>query len=298
MRLELPRAVLADGLKCHVISQSQFNEAAAMTGQAAAVQLKDDEALYTTIKMHDGYYDEEMTALKEQTEVHFSVNGVSYTRKIADVREDKIANAYAVATVLVVSDNTYAQVLSDAGDNIAYLRGFILDDAIGREDMAHAIDRVVPGELDGENGLIETGLDVDRDFEAYIFRYRNAFSSLGVAVFIAFFVGIMFLVVTGSVLYYKQMAESENDAQRYRILSNIGMSRKQISASVAIQLGLIFGVPFIFGTIDALFALRMLNSIIPQQLMLRAIMMIIIYAVMYSVYYVVTWKNYKKKVLA
>ena len=298
MRLELPRAVLSDELRCHIISQSQFNEAAAMTGQASAVELEDDEVLYTTIKMHDAYYDEEMTALQEQAEVYFSVNDAPYTLKTADVREDKIANAFAVATMLVVSDKTYAQILTDAGDNIAYLREFMLDDPIGLEDMARAIDQVIPGELDGENGLIETGLDVDRDFETYIFGYRDTFSSLGVAVFIAFFTGIMFLVVTGSVLYYKQMAESENDMQRYRILSNIGMSARQISGSVAIQLGIIFSVPFVFGTIDALFALRMLDSIIAQSLMLRAIMVIIIYAVLYSVYYVITWKNYKKKVLA
>ncbi|MDD5017683.1 MAG: ABC transporter permease [Eubacteriales bacterium] len=304
MRLVLPRMEFNDTYKGgisegYVISQSQFNEAAKFTGQAQKISLRDNEMLYTDQSLHYSAYNADyLENMQKLNTLEFSVNDASYTLNIVDVCDDKITNGYTVGTVAVVSDNAFAQILKDAGDNVAYLRSYMLNDPIAAEEMINEIDSLIPGELNGENGPLETGLSVDRDFESYMFKFRSSFSSLGVAVFIAFFVGIMFLVVTGSVLYYKQMAESDNDAQRYRTLSNIGMSKKQISGSVAIQLGLIFGVPFIFGTIDALFALRMLDCVIPQKLMLRAMMVIVIYAVMYSLYYVITWKNYKKKVLA
>ena len=299
MRLELPRIMIDDVGKGYVVSQSQFNEAAGLTGQVEEVDLQDDEMLYTAQGVYDwgssaDFYEE----LGQKETIAFRTGDADYVLRPVDIRADKITNGYNVGTVLVVSDDTYAQIRADAGDDIAYLRGLMLDDPLLAEDMIDEIDRVIPGELDGENGMLETGLEIDRDLESYVFRYRDAFATLGIALFFAFFIGIMFLVVTGSVLYYKQMAESDNDQKRYRVLSNIGMSPRQISSSVGIQLSIIFGVPLVLGAIDALFALSLLDHMLPNKLMLRAVMVLVMYAVMYSIYFLITWRNYRKKVRA
>lgn len=297
MRLALPRIEIAEVGKGYAVSQSQFNEAARLTGQAKEVALQDDEMLYTSLGFYDwGGNGEFYEDLAQKETMAFQAGGVDYELKPIDIRADKITNGYATGTVLVVSDSTYARIRADAGDDIVYLRGLMLDDPLLADDMMGEIDRVIPGELDNEPGTLETGLDVDRDLESYVFRYRMEFATLGIALFFAFFIGLMFLVVTGSVLYYKQMAESDNDQKRYRVLSNIGMSPRQISSSVGIQLGIIFGVPLVLGAIDALFALSLLDHMLPHKLMMRAVMVLAIYAVMYSIYFLITWRNYRKKV--
>ena len=77
----------------------------------------------------------------------------------------------------------------------------------------------------------------------------------GSYVFIGIFIGILFVVSTGSIMYYKQLTEAHEDKNRYSILSKIGLSKKETLRIVSKQLGFIFVMPLLFAILNSIAAL-------------------------------------------
>jgi putative ABC transport system permease protein len=59
-------------------------------------------------------------------------------------------------------------------------------------------------------------------------------------VFILGFLGLVFIMATGSIIYFKQLSEVTSDKSRYEILSKIGVSNRDISMSILKQNVFIF----------------------------------------------------------
>jgi len=53
---------------------------------------------------------------------------------------------------------------------------------------------------------------------------KRQIATIGTTVFITAFLGLAFLLTTGSILYFKQMAEAEDERESYIILRKIGFS--------------------------------------------------------------------------
>ena len=53
---------------------------------------------------------------------------------------------------------------------------------------------------------------------------KEQIATIGTTVFITAFLGLAFLLTTGSILYFKQMAEAEDERESYIILRKIGFS--------------------------------------------------------------------------
>ena len=58
--------------------------------------------------------------------------------------------------------------------------------------------------------------------------YEGGIQTNGLLIFIAGFLGLVFLVSTGSILYFKQMTEAEQEKQSYATLRQLGFSVKDI----------------------------------------------------------------------
>ncbi len=64
-----------------------------------------------------------------------------------------------------------------------------------------------------------------------------------------------FLLTTGSILYFKQMAEAEDEKGSYTTLRNMGFSTTDIRGIYAKQL-FGFGVSFLIGLLHRIFAVK------------------------------------------
>ena len=64
----------------------------------------------------------------------------------------------------------------------------------------------------------------------------------------------MFLMVTALIIYFKQISEGYDDKERFVIMQKVGMSNKEVKASIASQVRTVFLLPIIVAAIHVAFA--------------------------------------------
>lgn len=84
---------------------------------------------------------------------------------------------------------------------------------------------------------------------SYYAEYRVGIENAGLNVFILGFLGLVFLLALGSVLYFKQLTEATGDISRYDILKKIGVSKKEIRTSIIKQNAVVFMLPLLVGIV-------------------------------------------------
>ncbi|MCQ6531245.1 ABC transporter permease, partial [Bacillus mycoides] len=122
----------------------------------------------------------------------------------------------------------------------------------------------------------------------------------GLFIFCGFFLGVVFLLATGSIIYFKQVAEAHADRERYTILQKVGVTKTEIKRTIAKQMGFIFGIPLIVGichSIVATFGVKnFLDGLIGvnSAFFMPLIISTGVYSVIYVVYYFLTVRSYYK----
>ena len=122
-------------------------------------------------------------------------------------------------------------------------------------------------------------------------------SSLGVTtiiIFIAIYLGIIFLIASSAILALKQLTESSDNKQRYTILRKIGCDEKMINKSLFRQIGIFFIMPLILAIIHSIFgiqfALNVLSGIASKKELIPSIIATIItIGGIYGAYFLVTY---------
>lgn len=115
--------------------------------------------------------------------------------------------------------------------------------------------------------------------------------------FIGLFVSVLFFIVQGSMLYLRMFTEIEDTRVQVLALKRIGVTDKEIHLILGKQIGFLFFIPFIAGTIHAGFAYAALSNMLNSNLFLEAVIVIFIYFVFQALYYIVTRHIYKRAVL-
>lgn len=122
-------------------------------------------------------------------------------------------------------------------------------------------------------------------------------SSVGVStivVFIAIYLGIIFLIVSCAILALKQLTESSDNRQRYIILRKIGCDEKMINKSLFRQIAIFFGLLLILAIIHSIFGIQFAMSIFntlafKEQLLPSIISTVIVMVIIYGCYFLATY---------
>ena len=122
-------------------------------------------------------------------------------------------------------------------------------------------------------------------------------SSTGVAaivVFIAIYLGIIFLIASAAILALKQLTESADNKQRYIILRKIGCDEKMINQALFRQIAIFFMLPLIFAIIHSIFGIQFaitLMSVLAskEELLPPAIATVLIIGIVYGLYFLATY---------
>lgn len=149
---------------------------------------------------------------------------------MTDIKGDPKENSDAIGRV-------YDQVL-------AAISGL---DADGSTDQGGSAD------TDGGNGESATapGSTVSlqcRSVESV--SYTADFTGL---FFIGIFLGLLFLMATVLIMYYKQLTEGYEDRKRFEILQNVGMSHTEVRRSINSQILIVFFLPLVMAGIHVTF---------------------------------------------
>ena len=125
--------------------------------------------------------------------------------------------------------------------------------AISGLDADGSTDQGGSADTDGGNGESSTapGSTISlqcRSVESV--SYTADFTGL---FFIGIFLGLLFLMATVLIMYYKQLTEGYEDRKRFEILQNVGMSHTEVRRSINSQILIVFFLPLVMAGIHVTF---------------------------------------------
>ncbi|MEI5993221.1 ABC transporter permease [Candidatus Enterococcus mansonii] len=137
--------------------------------------------------------------------------------------------------------------------------------------------------------------------EFWQLNYTNRFSesryqrrAMGVFIYVAMFLGILALIITGSILMLQQFSEAEREKESYDLLKKIGIPKKEITKLVYQQNSIIFFPPMIIGVLHATFAVYVFSKIITSSGYWLAYLACGILILIYLAYYFLTSAIYSR----
>jgi len=94
--------------------------------------------------------------------------------------------------------------------------------------------------------------------------YTGQMGNKILVLFLGLYLGITFLLAAAAVLALQQLSQAADNVPRYGILTRLGASRRQMSASVVAQVALAFLVPLALALMHAVVGMTSANSLITQ----------------------------------
>ena len=135
-------------------------------------------------------------------------------------------------------------------------------------------------------------------------RQQNAdeyYAMYGAFLFLGIFLGLLFLMATILIMYYKQVTEGYDDRERFAILQKVGMSPSEVKSSIRSQVLTVFFLPLTIAGVHICFAFSMIVKIIEAfglhnvpLFMFSTAATFIIFALIYMLVYTLTARVYYK----
>ncbi len=163
------------------------------------------------------------------------------------------------------------------------------------DEEKEEIEKIFAGN-GGSSNLIKSLNDNGIELDGFTkISLREA--SIGIAtivVFIAIYLGIIFLIASSAILALKQLTDSSDNKQRYTILRKIGCDEKIINKTLFRQIGIFFGMPLVLAIIHSIFGIQFAITIMSglaskDDLLPSAIATVIIIGVIYGSYFLATY---------
>ena len=132
-----------------------------------------------------------------------------------------------------------------------------------------------------------------QDFNSY---YQASIQKFGLIMFVAGFLALIFLIATGSILYFKQMTEAEEERNSYRILRQLGFGEREILGGIIRKQLFVFAIPLAIGLVHSSFAVRAASAWTSSDITMPAAMAMSVYTIIYFVFAILTVGYYRRVV--
>ena len=166
------------------------------------------------------------------------------------------------------------------------------------EEEKENIEKLFTDAEDSElyKNVLAKGLDFDGMTKISIIE-----SSVGVStmvLFIAIYLGIIFLIASSAILALKQLTESSDNKERYMVLRKIGVDEKIINKALFKQIGLFFIFPLILAIIHSIFGIQFVMTLMSvlassEELLPSIIATVGVMGVIYGLYFLATYLGSK-----
>ncbi|MFS8354156.1 FtsX-like permease family protein [Bacillus nitratireducens] len=257
----------------NLMAQSSFNKIAKYLNEEI-VDLKKTEAY-----AFDGMYSEgnRDSGVYKNRKAIFQIGEVAPVQ-VKEVKARNITNLYEL--VVVVPDEVYEQAKKTVGSHT--VQNIDVKDERNSKVLTEKLKQVIPEEdAEGNN-----------QFSDFYTIFRDGIEMSGLIMFSGMFLGLVFLLATGSIIYFKQLTEAHADRERYIVLRKLGVTKKEMKKAIAKQMRFIFFIPLVVGISHSLFAIKGLSTVIPYEIAVPLLISIGVYSVIYIGYYFLTVRSY------
>ncbi|OQR54857.1 FtsX-like permease family protein [Bacillus sp. CDB3] len=111
------------------------------------------------------------------------------------------------------------------------------------------------------------------------------------------FLGAIFFIGAGSVLYFRIYTDLTNEQRKYVAISKIGATDAEVKRSATIQLSILYFVPYIVASIHTVFATKLLQDLTKLSLFTEASALLSIFVVVEIIFSLAIRSFYMKKLL-
>ncbi|MCM1990186.1 ABC transporter permease [Oceanirhabdus seepicola] len=199
---------------------------------------------------------------------------------------DLLLNTQSTFDLVVIKDNVFNQY--KIKDEIYKLRVIDISNEQQGLNIARDIQRIVKESIQFYYPF---------NFTSSITMRKELLELYGLMLFIGLFLGTIFLLCTGSIILFKQLSSIYDDKERYLMLKKLGAKNKDIQKMLSKQLKIIFILPLMVGTIHNLFAMTIVQKIIPRSITSPILITLGIYYIGYFIYYFITLKYAKNMII-
>ncbi|MBW9154418.1 FtsX-like permease family protein [Clostridium estertheticum] len=265
-----------------VVEDTEAIESKGNKGALFVSKLTKGECLFL-----DGNYGHDYSEHITNNNIQVKTDGGITAFKIVDVSLFKYIGAAHARTTLVLEDSDYERyfALKDSYKICHYI-GLKFDNPL---EVSTLFDKL--------NTIVAT----KNHDKSYLEYHQILFNMYGAYIFIGMFLGILFLMAAGSIIFYKQLMEARDDMGRYEILRKIGMTEKEMLKSVRRQIAIVFLLPFMVAMMHTVVILKTYQNMVytlttDSPILVYALLVVAIYFTIYGLFYLFSVKGYMKTV--
>ena len=272
-----------------VIKISDYNKIAKLYGEDE-YSLNDDE--YMVLCDFDQMIDLRNEALKQNSNIE--INGKTYHSKYNECKDGFVfmSTSNINAGIILVPDSFEAK---DENTEQFFLAANYNAET---EEEKVEFDNVLSGYDNSAlyENLKEKGIDLEGTTKISLKESSKGLATI--IIFIAIYLGIVFLIASSAILALKQLTESSDNKQRYTILRKIGCDEKMINQALFRQIFIFFMMPLVLAIIHSIFGIKFILSMLaalasPDELLPSIIVTVAIIGVIYGLYFLATYLGSK-----
>lgn len=221
-------------------------------------------------------YNEEIPELAENEVALFTIKKTDMDTLVLEnrsyhVKEIKqFQNTEDFETIADMMDEYYYVIVNDVQD---MERLWQLQKDIYQENSS-SISRQVRLDIDGDSEQkkecfenIKTALGPEQAKARILIDSRQSsldefYQIYGGFLFLGLFLGILFLMITVLIIFYKQISEGYDDKERFSIMEKVGMSNDEVKATIRSQVRTVFFLPILMAAIHVGMAFPMIKRLL------------------------------------
>lgn len=221
-------------------------------------------------------YNEEIPELAENEVALFTIKKTDMDTLVLEnrsyhVKEIKqFQNTEDFETIADIMDEYYYVIVNDVQD---MERLWQLQKDIYQENSS-SISRQVRLDIDGDSEQkkecfenIKTALGPEQAKARILIDSRQSsldefYQIYGAFLFLGLFLGILFLMITVLIIFYKQISEGYDDKERFSIMEKVGMSNDEVKATIRSQVRTVFFLPILMAAIHVGMAFPMIKRLL------------------------------------
>lgn len=120
----------------------------------------------------------------------------------------------------------------------------------------------------------------------------------GIVLFIGLFIGAVFFVASGSFLYFRLYADMPDDKEKFKSITKLGLTERELSGIVTKQLMILFFVPIVVAFVHGAVALTAMQNMFGYSLVKTSMTVLGTFMLIQLVYFLLIRFRYVREVSA
>lgn len=273
--LEVP---ISEDESCYVLSYPQFMEIVKENGNIDSAdklkkeQLSDDQVVFI---QRPGT----LASLIEERDI--KINAKTYQILNLNTRFKTLGSLMKHAT-LIVNEKVYEE-FSKIGQLYHFYGLKVENDEVleDRNMMKHFVEEMTPYVTENISGQIGV-------FEAQKIEWLKAVYAIGAFLF------LVFILAEASIIYIKIYSDANEDKNKYKILSKIGVEKREVKKAIRKEISLFYSIPLLIGLLHSYAALYVLGKFLSISLVQTFIISVAVCMIIFLISCIISIGSFNK----